>query len=222
MTDAGQLASHLINHAQSMGCELHEGEQAIRLDDKEGHLLLHTNRDSYETKAVILATGMGLFKPKRIGAPGEERFEGKGVYYKLPDRETLAGKKLMFVGGGNSALEMALLVCESAETCLVHRRDTFRADEMIVDRLLASNIEQILSTQVVEIKGDDHVTSVVVKQNGQLIERPIDVIIVNIGTASEALDSGRGGAWSVEEGRDRRWTPDSVPTSSAGGFFAVR
>ena len=195
MTDAGQLANHLVNHARSMGCELHEGERAIEIQDKSGHLMVVTDKASYETKAVIIATGMGLFKPKRIGCPGEKEFEGRGVYYKLPDRETLKDKKVMFVGGGNSALEMALLVCDQAETCLVHRRNTYRADEAIVEKVSDSNIEQILSSQVVEIKGTDHVTSVVLDINGKVEERPIDAIVINIGTASEALDME---GWGVE------------------------
>ncbi|NLK25840.1 MAG: NAD(P)/FAD-dependent oxidoreductase [Euryarchaeota archaeon] len=195
MTDAGQLATHLINHAQSMGCEIHERERALAVEDKSGHLLLRTDRDSYETKAVIIATGMGLFKPKRLGVPGEDRLEGKGVYYKLPERDALAGKKVMFVGGGNSALEMALLVCDRSDTCLVHRRDKFRADEAIVEKVQMSSIERIMSSQVVEIKGDDHVTSVVVKKGDELEERPIDAVIINIGTSSEAQDME---GWGVE------------------------
>lgn len=195
MTDAAQLADHLINHATSMGCELHEGERAIELKDKSGHLLLVTDKASYETKAAIIATGMGLFTPKRIGCPGELEFEGRGVYYKLPERETLRDKRIMFVGGGNSALEMALLVCDQADTCLVHRRDTYRADEAIVEKVEESSIEQILSSQIVEIKGDDRVTSVVVDIDGKIEERPIDAVIVNIGTASEAFDMS---GWGVE------------------------
>jgi len=195
MTDAGQLAAHLVNHARSMGCELHERERALSIDDKSGHLLLRTDKGSYETKAVIIATGMGLFKPKRIGAKGEKEFEGRGVYYKLPDRETLAGKRVMFVGGGNSALEMALLVCDQTDTCLVHRRDTFRADEAIVEKVQMSSIERIMSSEVVEIKGTDHVTSVVLRKGDELVERPVDVIVVNIGTSSEAQDMD---GWKVE------------------------
>ena len=216
LTDAGQLAGHLVNHATSMGCELHERERAIELQDKDGHLLLVTDKESYESKAVIIATGMGLFKPKRIEAPGELEFEGKGVYYKMPDRETLEGKKVMFVGGGNSALEMALLVCDQAETCLVHRRDSYRADELIVERVQGSSIEQILSSQVVEIKGTDRVTSVVIKKNGKLEERPIDAIIVNIGTTSEAFEM-EGWGVELEEGLIK---VDTDMCTSRRGVFA--
>lgn len=216
MTDAGQLAAHLVEHATSMGCELHEGERAIELKDHSGHLELVTDKASYETKAVVIATGMGLFKPKRIGCPGELEFEGHGVYYKMPDRETLKDKKIMFVGGGNSALEMALLVCDQAETCLVHRRDSYRADEAIVEKVHGSKIEQILSSQVAEIRGTDHVTSVVVEKNGKVEERPIDAIIVNIGTASEALDME---GWKVEL-EDGLIKVDTDMCTSRRGVFA--
>lgn len=216
MTDAGQLAAHLVNHAKAMGCEMHERERAMGIEDKSGHLLLRTDQNAYETKAIVIATGMGLFKPKRIGAKGEEEFEGKGVYYKLPDRESLAGKKLMFVGGGNSALEMALLVCDRADTCLVHRRESFRADEAIVEKVEQSNIERVMSSEVMEIKGDDQVRSVVLKRGDQIEERPMDAIIVNIGIANEAQDMDGWGV-ELEEGLVK---VDTDMRTSRRGVFA--
>jgi thioredoxin reductase (NADPH) len=215
-TDAGHLSNNLIDHAKSMGCEIKEHERASGLDDKDGHLVIHTDRGSYEGKAVILATGMGLFKPKRIGAVGEEKFEGKGVYYKMPEKEYLLDKEVVFVGGGNSALEMALLACERAETCVVHRRETFRADEAIVERVQKSEIETIMNAEVVEIKGKDHVESVVLKQNGNLIERKADAVVVNIGTSNVTDDMNKWGL-ELEEGLIK---VDTDMCTSRRGVFA--
>jgi thioredoxin reductase (NADPH) len=216
MTDAGQLSANLVNHARSMGCEFKEHEKAVGLDDKEGHLLVRTDKGEYESKAVVLATGMGLFKPKKIGAVGEERLEGKGVFYKLPEKEMLAGKTVIFVGGGNSALEMALIACEKADTCLIHRRDTFRADEAIVERVQGSTIETIMSAEIVEIKGTDHVEGVVIKQDGKLVERKTDAIVVNIGTSNEADDMKKWGI-ELEEGLVK---VDTDMCTSRRGVFA--
>ncbi len=216
MTDAGQLSANLVNHARSMGCEFHEHEKVTTLEDKEGHLQVQTDQGVYETKAVILATGMGLFKPKRVGAIGEEKFEGKGVYYKLPDKEYLLGKDVIFVGGGNSALEMALIACEKAGTCVIHRRNTFRADEAVVERVHNSKIETIMSAEIVEIKGGDHVESVVIRQNGDLVERKADAIIINIGTLNEAEDMKKWGL-ELEEGLIK---VDTDMCTSRRGVFA--
>jgi thioredoxin reductase len=215
-TDAGQLSANLINHARSMGCEFREHEKATGIDDENDHLVVRTDKGAYGTKAVILATGMGLFKPKKLGAKGEDAFEGKGVYYKLPDREELAGKDVIFVGGGNSALEMALLACEKAATCLVHRRDTFRADEAIVERVHKSTIETVMKAEIVEIKGTDHVESVVLKQDGKLVERKADAVVVNIGTSNEADDMKKWGV-EIEEGLIK---VDTDMVTSRRGVFA--
>jgi thioredoxin reductase len=218
MTDAGHLSDALIHHATSMGCEVREHERALGVDDKNDHLLVRTDKGEYETKALILAIGAGLFKPKKLGVPGEDKFQGKGVYYKLPDKETLAGKDVIFVGGGNSALEMALLACEKAATCLVHRRDTFRADEAIVERVHKSNIETILNAEIVELKGTDHVESVVIKQGtpAKLVERKADAVVINIGTANEPEDLRKWGV-DLEEGLIK---VDTDMRTSRRGVFA--
>jgi ferredoxin/flavodoxin---NADP+ reductase len=193
--EARTLSDALVNHSKTMGCEFHEHERGIGLEDLNEQLLLKTDKGQYETKAFILALGAGTFKPRRLGAIGEERFEGKGVYYKLPEKETLVGKDLTFVGGGNSALEMALLACDKAGTCLVHRRQTFRADESIVQKVHGSNIETIMNSEIIEFKGKDKLESVIVRQDGKLIERKTDAVIINIGTDNEAMDLQR---WGVD------------------------
>jgi thioredoxin reductase (NADPH) len=215
-TDAGHLSNNLINHAKTMGCVIKDHERASGLKDKEEHLEVQTDKGSYEARAVILATGMGLFKPKKIGAVGEDKFDGRGVYYKIPEKEYLLGKEVIFVGGGNSALEMALLACERADTCVVHRRDTFRADEAVVERVQNSEIETIMNAEIAEIKGADHVESVVIKQNGKLIERKCDIVVVNIGTSNVADDMEKWGL-ELEEGLIK---VDTDMCTSRRGVFA--
>jgi thioredoxin reductase (NADPH) len=215
-TDAGHLSNNLINHAKTMGCVIRDHERASGLKDKEEHLEVQTDKGSYEARAVILATGMGLFKPKKIGAVGEDKFDGRGVYYKIPEKEYLLGKEVIFVGGGNSALEMALLACERADTCVVHRRDTFRADEAVVERVQNSEIETIMNAEIAEIKGADHVESVVIKQNGKLIERKCDIVVVNIGTSNVADDMEKWGL-ELEEGLIK---VDTDMCTSRRGVFA--
>jgi len=215
MTEAGALSANLTNHAKAMGCEIHEHELALGLADREGGLTVKTSKDEYECKAVILATGMGLFKPRKLGAKGEDEFAGRGVYYKLPEKETLAGKNVFFVGGGNSALEMALLACDKADTSLIHRRESFRADEAVVERVHGSTIETIMSAEVVEIKGKDHVEQVVIKQGDKLHHRKADAIVVNIGTSNEAEDMSK---WGVEADGGLVKVDTDMRTSRQGVF----
>jgi len=163
VSEAKELAHKMISHAQAAGCELRLQEPAIDIEDKDDHLLVRSSQDEYEAKAVIVAIGAGLFKAKRLGAKGEIELEGKGVYYKLPDRSDLIGKRIIFVGGGNSALEMALQACDISDVCVVHRRDQFRADSIYVERITAAGAQTYMNSEVEEIVGKDKVEKVILK-----------------------------------------------------------
>jgi len=193
--EARDLAHKMILHAQSAGCELRLNERAIDLDDKNDSLLVRTEKEVYEAKAVIIAIGAGLYKPKKLGVRGEDDFIDNGVYYKMPDRSQLIGKKVIFVGGGNSALEMALLACEVSDVCLVHRREQFRADTIYVERIEKSDVQTYLNSEIEEIKGKDKVESVVLRtgEPPKKMEVPADMIIVNIGYTPEVGDLQKWG-----------------------------
>jgi thioredoxin reductase len=180
---AHELGWSMVDHAKAAGCEIHEHEEVRDVLDRGEGLVVVSDKGEYETKTVILAIGTGLFRPKMLGAPGEERLEGKGVYHKLPEKKDLAGKRILFVGGGNSALEMALLAAEVAQVYIVHRRDCFRADGCIVDRVVAKNIKTIMSAEVKEIIGADKVEGAVlsVGEPAQDMKLDVDMVVINIG-----------------------------------------
>jgi ferredoxin/flavodoxin---NADP+ reductase len=180
---AHELGWSMVDHAKAAGCEIHEHEEVRDILDRGDGLVVVSNKGDYETKTVILAIGTGLFRPKMLGAPGEERLEGKGVFHKLPEKKDLEGRRILFVGGGNSALEMALLAAEVAQVYIVHRRDCFRADGCIVDRVVAKNIKTIMSAEVKEILGTDKVEGAVlsVGEPAQEMRLDVDMVVINIG-----------------------------------------
>lgn len=184
---AHELGWSMVDHAKTSGCEIHEHEVVHDIVDKGDGLVVISDKGEYETKTVILSIGTGLFQPKKLGAPGEDRLEGKGVFYKLPEKKDLAGKRIVFVGGGNSALEMALLASDVAQVYIVHRRDCFRADGCIVDRVVAKNIKTIMSAEVKEIVGKDKVEGVVltVGEPVQEMRLEADIVVINIGLTPE-------------------------------------
>ncbi len=194
--EAKELVNLLISHALAVGCSVHDHERALEIKDQEDRLVVLTDRDDYEVKSVIVAIGAGLYRPKRLGAKGEQEFENKGVSYKLPNRKDLVGKNVVMIGGGNSALEMALLACEVTDVCIVHRRDQFRADQVYVESINASGVDTYMSSEVEEIKGDDQVRSLVLKlANGTRKEIPADVVVINIGSTPDTSDLGK---WGLE------------------------
>ena len=165
-------------------CELHEMEEVgeIIKTDEEYRFTVKTAKDIYKTKSIILATGSSH---RPLNAKGEEEFKGKGVSYCATcDGFFFAGRDIIMVGGGNSALQEALyLKSLGANVTVVHRRDEFRAQEHLQNRIRQADIPIILNAVVEEIKGDMTVESVVLKdtQTGDLSEMPVSGVFVSVG-----------------------------------------
>ena len=165
-------------------CELHELEEVTEIakTDEEYRFTVKTNKDTYQSKTIILATGSSH---RQLGAKGEEEFKGKGVSYCATcDGFFFAGRDIIMVGGGNSALQEALYLKNlGANVTIIHRRDEFRAQKHLQNMIEEAGINTILNATVDEIKGDMLVESVVLKdtQTGELTEMPINGVFVSVG-----------------------------------------
>ncbi|WP_295591412.1 NAD(P)/FAD-dependent oxidoreductase [uncultured Methanobrevibacter sp.] len=165
-------------------CELHELEEVTEIakTDDEYRFTVKTNKDTYQSKTIILATGSSH---RQLGAKGEEEFKGKGVSYCATcDGFFFAGRDIIMVGGGNSALQEALYLKNlGANVTIIHRRDEFRAQKHLQNMIKEAGINTILNATVDEIKGDMLVESVVLKdtQTGELTEMPINGVFVSVG-----------------------------------------
>ena len=139
----------------TINCELHEMEDVVEIikTDDEYRFTVKTNKDEYQTKTIILATGSSH---RHLDAKGEEEFKGKGVSYCATcDGFFFAGRDIIMVGGGNSALQEAIYLKNlGANVTLVHRRDEFRAQKHLQNMIQEENINTILNATVEEIKGD--------------------------------------------------------------------
>ncbi len=214
---ARKLSDRLYAQAESVECDIHENEKVERIDNGEEKLIVVTNKGSYEAKSVIVAIGMGSFKPKKMGCPGEEELTGKGVTYILPAKEELVGKKVTMFGGGNSAIDMALIADSVTDTTIVHRRPDFRADESTVERLDASAIRKVMNANLVSINGSDKVESVTVSQDGNEMVIPTDLAVINIGISAD-LDDLK--AWGMELTDDGLVKVGFDMSTSRPGIFA--
>lgn len=165
-------------------CELHEMENVkeITKNDTEYRFTVKTDKDEYQSKTIILATGSSH---RNLDAKGEEEFKGKGVSYCATcDGFFFAGRNIIMVGGGNSALQEALYLKNlGANVTVVHRRDEFRAQKHLQNMIREAGINTILNATVEEIKGDMLVESVVLKdtQTGELTEIPTNGVFVSVG-----------------------------------------
>lgn len=165
-------------------CDLHEMEEVTEItkDDTEYRFTVTTNKDQYQSKSIILATGSSH---RHLNVKGEEEFKGKGVSYCATcDGFFFAGRDIIMVGGGNSALQEALYLENlGANVTVVHRRDEFRAQKHLQNQIKEAGIATILNSTVEEIKGEMLVESVILKdtQTGELNELPTNGIFVSVG-----------------------------------------
>lgn len=164
--------------------ELHEMENVTDIikTDGEYRFIVKTDKSEYESKTIILATGSSH---RHLEAKGEEEFKGKGVSYCATcDGFFFAGRDIIMVGGGNSALQEAIYLKNlGANVTLVHRRDEFRAQKHLQDMIEKEEINTILNATIEEIKGDMLVESVILKdtKTGELTEIPTNGVFISVG-----------------------------------------
>ncbi len=180
---AKNLETHLREYAGDV-LELKLGERAASVEKTAEGFLIKTSKDSFEAKTVMVATGGSR---KKLEAAGAEQYENKGVTYCAScDGPLFGGQDVAVVGGGNAGFETAaqlLAYCKSVT--LIHRSPDFlKADKATVDAVLAHpNMRTITNATPVEVKGEQFVKSVTVKDNatGATTELPVAAVFVEIG-----------------------------------------
>ena len=197
---ARKLSDRLYAQAENLECKIREKEKVLEINDGKEDLVVVTNKGEYHTLTVIIAIGMGDFNPRKMDVPGEDELFGKGVSYLLPVKEELVGQKVTMFGGGNSAIEMALIADSVTDTTIVHRRGEFRADEMNVVSLERSNILKVLNAETLSFNGKDELESVTVKQENRIFDIPTDLAVINIGIKSDLGILSKWGLVLTEEG----------------------
>jgi thioredoxin reductase (NADPH) len=181
----GELAEKMVLHCRKMGVTIRELEtvSGLRLQDDEKTVVTH--KAEYAAKALILATGSHY---REIGVLGEREFRGKGVSYcAVCDGPFFKGKKVLVVGGGNSAATAILYLSGVVgQVVVVHRKHAFRAEETLVRDIMGKkNVQVFWNTEVREIKGEKLVNGVVLLDNktGETKELEVNAVFVQVGEA---------------------------------------
>jgi ferredoxin/flavodoxin---NADP+ reductase len=181
------LGRNFVEQARHMGAEIREGEHVtmIARDEDANQIRVTSTRGAYEARSVIVATGGGAFEPRKINKPGELELRGNGVGYGMPDVEECRGKRVLVIGGGDSALESALSLKDVSDVTLIHMLDKWQGMDSYVEEMAETKIRALLETETVEIRdgGNGRVGSVVVrnKKTEALEEIPVDLVSINIG-----------------------------------------
>lgn len=152
---------------------------------KEGErFIVETGDDPVQAKAVVVATGA---KHRHLGVTGETEYAGRGVSYCATcDGPFFKGKRMVVVGGGDSACDEAMFLAKLADkVIMVHRKDRFRAQKSVAARVLANpKIEVRFETVVEEIKGEKSVSAVSLKnlKTGEVYSEPASAVFVFVGS----------------------------------------
>lgn len=178
-----ELSRKMGEHAKKAGAEIKQSTEMLSVDFSGKIKKIKTNTGEYKAYGVIIATGT---VHAHLGVPGEEKFKGKGVSYCAPcDAPFFKDKNVAVVGGGNSALGQALFLAKIAKSVLIiHRRDRFRAEQVIIDQVKAeSKISLLLNHVVTSIEGKEIVSSIKVKdvQSDEEKELAVDGVFIYVG-----------------------------------------
>lgn len=214
---ARKLADKMYAQAESMECNVKEYEKVLEINDGDEELLVVTTKNTYHAKSVVVAIGMGCFDPKKMDVPGEKELTDKGVTYILPQKEELVGKSVVMFGGGNSAIEMALIADSVTDTTIIHRKSEFRADEVNVENLKNSNVRKIMDANVISFNGKDHIESVTISQNGKIMDIPTDLAVINIGINANLDDLKK---WNLDLTPDGLVKVNFDMSTNRNGIFA--
>ena len=175
------FATKLYNQAKDLGAEI-KFEKVIDITEKD----VKTPKETYQTKTIILATGADN---RKLKLENEEKLTGKGISYCATCDGAFYKNKIVAVqGGGNTAVEDAIYLSDIAQKVyLIHRRDSFKAEEILINELKTKeNIEIILNSTITKINGENKLESVDITNNNKETKTiEVEALFIAIGQVPE-------------------------------------
>jgi thioredoxin reductase len=222
---ARDLAKNLISQALSYNPKIHLGERVISLEQEQNedrlyYRLLTEAGNEHITSTVVLTAGIGAFRPRKLPIPELDRFEGNGVHYFVNKKELFSGKKVLIVGGGDSAVDWAINLLDTAsKITLIHRRDKFRAHEKNVAQLMNSPVDVRTYHELKKVIANEKIVGSVIYDNRTLEEKAleVDAIILNLGFQA---DLGPLKTWGLDIDRTGVKVNYRMETNLPGIFAA--
>ena len=225
-----ELTDALLKQIEPFGATFHLGQEVCKVERQDdGRFHVETSKGTrFLTKTIFIAAGVGAFQPRTLKVDGLERFEGSQLFYRVKNPAAFAGKNLVIVGGGDSALDWSLNFVnegpnKAESVILIHRRDGFKAAPASVARMreLCDQYEmQFIVGQVtgyeekdskltgLKVTGADAVTRVV----------PLDVLLVFFGLSPKL---GPIADWGLQIERKQLVVDTEKFSTSVPGIFAV-
>ncbi|MBA4493758.1 NAD(P)/FAD-dependent oxidoreductase [Paenactinomyces guangxiensis] len=185
---AQELVDNLVEQASLFKPEYFLNEKVLRVNKKEEQLFeVVTQKQTHLGKSVIITAGCGAFEPRKLDLPGSEQFESSNLHYFVTDKQQFANQDVLIAGGGDSAVDWALMLEPIAKSVtIIHRRDKFRAHEHSVEKMMNSTVKVITPREIESLHGEERIEKVTIvdKKSGLTEDLDVDAVIVSFGFIS--------------------------------------
>ena len=225
-----ELTDALLKQIEPFGATFHLGQTVTTVQTQDdGRFFVETSKGTqFVTKTIFIAAGVGAFEPRTLKVDGLEKFEGSQLFYRVKNPADFAGKNLLIVGGGDSALDWTLNFTaegpnKAESVILVHRRDGFKAAPASVAKMKELCDAYEMQFMVGQITGfeekDDKLTAVKVT-GGDGVTRvvPLDMLLVFFGLSPKL---GPIADWGLAIERKQLVVDTEKFSTSVPGIFAV-
>ena len=225
-----ELTDALLKQTEPFGATYHMGQEVTVVEKQaDGRFYVETSKGTqFLTKTIFIAAGVGAFQPRTLKVDGLEQFEGSQLFYRVKNPADFAGKNLVVVGGGDSALDWTLNFTnegpnKAESVILIHRRDGFRAAPASVAKMKELCEQYEMQFMVGQITGyesrDGRLTAVkVAGADGVTRQVPLDMLLVFFGLSPKL---GPIADWSLQIERKQLVVDTEKFSTSVPGIFAV-
>lgn len=224
---AKDLVKSLAEQAKQFDQPVHLSQRVIGLEEEDGHFVLVTDRDRFPTRSIVIAAGIGAFSPRRLPQQCAQPWYGRGVFDVVTDPEAFRGKKVVIIGGGDSAFDWGVQLLERAtRVSIVHRSDRFRAHAATVaqfqDAVAAGRADLFTFHELADIRcasDPDTFTHIDLRQVKEKTTRELeaDVVLPMLGFVS---DMGALNEWGLNIEKDEIVVNSMMETGRAGIYAA--
>jgi ferredoxin/flavodoxin---NADP+ reductase len=223
-----ELIDRLVEQAMQYEPEVRLGEVIETIAHRDdGVIELHTAAgETLLTRTIIITAGHGAFNPRKLDLPDLERWEGNGLHYFVKRKDVFAGRRVALVGGGDSALDWAMGLQDTAAlpVLLIHRRERFRGLESSVSEVRrlaeAGGVEILVPCEVRAASGNGRVEAITVENTdtGEMRELPCDELVTLLGFVSHL---GPIANWGLEFENKRQIRVNQIGETNLPGVFAA-